>query len=71
MKKRRRGALPKGRTITFQFTEGNVMVKRGIIRYMCFLIKFDSEAQDLLKTLLNKKDYDEVLELAFDKKAIY
>ena len=47
------------------------MVKRGIIRYMCFLIKFDSEAQELLKKLLKKKDYDEVLELAFDKRAIY
>lgn len=47
------------------------MVKRGIIRCMCFIIKFDSEAQNLLKTVHNEKDYDEVLELASDKKAIY
>ena len=47
------------------------MVKRGIIRFMCFLIKFDPEAKYLLKKVLDQKDYDEVLELAFEKKAIY
>jgi hypothetical protein len=71
LKERKRGAQPKGLTITFQFTEGNVMVKRGIIRFMCFLIKFDLEAKSLLTKALNKKDYDDVLELAFEKKAIY